>query len=920
MPPEHPLLLLPKFGPPLPRVTRQFPMTGTYRIPPRAEQSGFVRPKLESMLEASVFESASGASPENILVLETVGRLDGFRTAVNAVPNLKWLAEIDLDEMESDDRFYDRPKIGPQFFKKWAEGVSTSNSRLIFDRFLADGLLEIPHNLLKTDVNADDIRNSVPRDLDHFSDVIVDAVLKQKSKPLAGRMYLSLSNRQALYQIKRLFDEWDRGGRLPFGAGEWSNIFAQLRTVRFWDVQDRIEDTGILDYWREEVEMKRGTASLILFEAEFCYQTTEVERRAQQQRVIALVQAEGGSITAQCHIPEIHFHAIKIQLPVEGIERVLAGDYSALFRSGGVLLFRPTAQCCVSSAPDGILEQIEEVRSNLDEPVVALLDGLPFANHALLQDFLIIDDPDDFLSDYQAREQCHGTGMASLICHGELDAASTPLQRKIYVRPILKPDVQCFSGPRPEKIPENVFFEDLLERSVRRMFVGDGVRPTPVAPTVKIINLSVADKDRMFHSFPGPTARLIDWLSYKYGVLFCVSAGNILDPLFIDVDPHVFSSMDTDTKNAIVIDAINSEKRNRRIFSPSESINSITVGALHDDHSTPVIIDGRLDLLSDASLPSPISACGHGFRHSIKPEILLPGGRQLYRHNGEGDYCLDYSPQPPGQKVASVPVGPGERSRVIYTRGTSNATALATRNAALIHESLESLMEETGIEIPDSNIGPLLKALLVHGASWGDSGDIISAALDLSGPKIKTEVARFLGYGKPSLNKSTNASYSRATAIGFGTISKDQRHEFRFPLPASLRGQNCWRRLTVTLAWFTPISVDNRKYRKAALAFEGGKGFDEEVGGKRNEANHNQVKNGTVQHEIIEGAKVITFQDGEYLVIPIQCREDAGALDASIHYGLAVSLEVKDETILPIYEEVKTAIEIAIREQVGTRV
>ncbi len=918
MPPEHPLLLLPKFGPPLPRVTRQFPVTSSYRFPPREEQSRFVRPKLDRMLEASILESASGASPENILVLETVGRLDGFRTAVASVPGLKWLAEIDLDEVETDDRFFDRPKIGPRFFKKWVEGVNAANSRLIADRFIADGLVD-DSKLLKPDVTADDIRVAIPPDVEDFADAIVDAVMRQKTKPLAGRMYLSLSNRQALLQIKRLFDEWDRGGRLPFGAGEWSNIFSQLKTVRFWDVQDRIDDTGVLDYWREEVEMKRGTASLILFEAEFCYQTTDAERRTQEQQVVALVQAEGGAITARCHIPEIRFHAVKIELPVQAIERVLAEDYSALFRSGGVLFFRPTAQCCVSSTPDGVLERIDRVERDLGEPVVALLDGLPFSHHALLEDFLVIDDPDDFSADYQSREQCHGTGMASLICHGELDAAGSPLKRKIYVRPILKPDARCFAPPRPEKVPENVFFEDLLDRAVRRIFEGDATDRVPAAPAVKIINLSVADPDRMFHSFPGPTARLIDWLSFKYGVLFCVSAGNVLDPLYIDTDHEILNAMEPEERAAIVIDAINAEKRNRRIFSPSESINALTVGALHDDHSTPVIIDGRIDLLALPTVPSPISACGHGFRQSIKPEIVLPGGRQLYRRNLDGDYCLDYSPQAPGQKVAAVPVAPGERARVIYTRGTSNATALATRSAAIIYDSLQELIRENNIDIPDVNIGPLLKALLVHGASWGDGGEVISNALDLSGHKTKTEIARFLGYGKPSLMKSTNASSSRATAIGFGAIAKDERHEFRLPLPYSLSGQNCWRRLTITLAWFTPISVDNRKYRKAALTFEAS-GVDDEIGGKRNEANHQQVRNGTVQHEIIEGKKVKTFQEGEYLLVPVQCREDAGVLEGAIHYGLAVSLEVKDEIGLPIYNEIKTAIEIAIREQIGERV
>ena len=135
------------------------------------------------------------------------------------------------------------------------------------------------------------------------------------------------------------------------------------------------------------------------------------------------------------------------------------------------------------------------------------------------------------------------------------------------------------------------------------------------------------------------------------------------------------------------------------------------------------------------------------------------------------------------------------------------------------------------------------------------------------------------------------------------------------PLPPSLSGLDCWRKLTVTLAWLSPISLDNRKYRKAALAFEP-KDIDKAIGGKRAEALWQQVKNGTLQHEIIEGEEIRTIIENEYLVIPVQCREEAGPLDVGIPYGLAVSLEVKEEVGLPIYEEIRSLIEVSIREPI----
>lgn len=119
----------------------------------------------------------------------------------------------------------------------------------------------------------------------------------------------------------------------------------------------------------------------------------------------------------------------------------------------------------------------------------------------------------------------------------------------------------------------------------------------------------------------------------------------------------------------------------------------------------------------------------------------------------------------------------------------------------------------------------------------------------------------------------------------------------------------------ITLAWLSPISVVNRKYRKAALTFEATE-MAAAIGGKRAEAEWNQVRNGTLQHEIIEGADVVAFQENDCLVIAVQCREDAGPLDVNVPYGLAVSLEVKEEVGIDLYEEIQSLIEVPVREAV----
>ena len=154
-------------------------------------------------------------------------------------------------------------------------------------------------------------------------------------------------------------------------------------------------------------------------------------------------------------------------------------------------------------------------------PVIALFDGLPLQAHSRLQGRLIIDDPDSFEGDSPAINRRHGTAMASLILHGDLTVGKAPLPRPLYVRPILRPDPRDWMN-HTETVPEETLVIDLIHRAVRRLFEGDGGE-TPMAPHISIINLSIGIRDRPFDQALSPLARLLDWLAWRYKVLFVVS-------------------------------------------------------------------------------------------------------------------------------------------------------------------------------------------------------------------------------------------------------------------------------------------------------------------------------------------------------------------------------------------------------------
>ena len=82
-------------------------------------------------------------------------------------------------------------------------------------------------------------------------------------------------------------------------------------------------------------------------------------------------------------------------------------------------------------------------------------------------------------------------------------------------------------------------------------------------------------------------------------------------------------------------------------------------------------------------------------------------------------------------------------------------------------------------------------------------------------------------------------------------------------------------------------------------------------------ADHRAVQRGTVQHEVLESAKAVDFQDGETIAIKVNCRADAGDIPEPIRYGLAVTLEVAEECDIAIYQEVKDRLRVRVPVQGG---
>lgn len=883
--------------------------------------------------KASVSSSVAGLEPETVLVIEIAGSVNDFRQAVEAI-GLEWLGEWDIDDIEPDEDFYENPKIGVDFFKKRINGISNrKQSKEIRDILIAVGFIDADGKILSDVIPEFEL----PAHLADFKSEIVQAINDAKNKSLSGRLFLSLGNEAGMRELLSLWQQWKDNRTLPTGKTKWRDVFNQTLQIRRWGIEEALRETGMLDRWRDLLD-PINPVQPIHCQIELFYRKSEARRAQGERNMIALLEAAGGrTLGSFIDMPEIAFHAVKAELPADRIRQLLSDLDSEthdtdiqLFKFHGVMYFRPTGQSlAVTEDGDGVDAEISEGEVDLP-PVAAILDGAPNLQHQALKGRLLFDDPDNLSAQYQPGDRKHGTAMASLVVHGEMvDGQSDPLQRLVYVRPIMQPDGHFDPSKRREHIPNEIFIEDRIRRAVRRIFEGEGDVPAQ-APDVCLINLSIGDLARPFVHTPSPWARLLDWLSWKYRVLFCVSAGNYLDAIDIGLSGPDYLALADEKRVAHVLKCIQTQLSGRRILSPAESINAISVGATHSDSVKSFYPGQRTDLLPNAPLFSPAARLGYGFRRSIKPEILFPGGRQLYKtpaRDNDSVYEIDRSYMAPGQQVAWDSNQAGDLSKTVYLRGTSNATALATRSAARIYEVLDALRTEHGEDIPQGLISVLIKALLVHGAKQDDDAcRAITAALKTPGNsrKIKEVMARYLGYGSVEIERVLACTEQRATVLGCSEIRENEIHEYRLPLPPDLSSSQVRRRMVVTLAWFSPVNPDHRNFREAKMELSPVGGWGElPLKLARQDADHNQVSRGTVQHEVVEGSKQIAaYQDGDSILLHVACKKDATArLDVAVPYGLAVTLEVAEGIQIPIYEQLRTRLQpqVAVGAVGGTR-
>jgi hypothetical protein len=744
-------------------------------------------------------------------------------------------------------------------------------------------------------------------EFDQSDDFFIEGKPDQK---LSGRIYLAMPDVQALRELLSLWERYKQNQRMPKGRSEWRVLFSQLIDVRPWGPQDRISLDTIAAW---EGDLARGPDALVRLEVELWYHEN-AEKRAQAFHALEVeVAAAGGEVVHHAVISEIHYDAVLVDLPGAAVRDLIDNPAISLARADEVMFLRPQSVARYPSTTEFTGEDTAAVATDADQaqPIVALLDGLPIQNHVRLAGRLDVDDPEGLDAIYPVARREHGTEMASLIIHGDLNAGEPPLPRRLYVRPVLRPNANG-----DERTPPDRLLVDVIHLAVRRIKEGDGTEPA-AAPGVVVINLSLGDETRPYARTMSPLGRLLDYLSNRYRVLFLVSAGNILDRLPVAAfDTSIeFDAATPEAREQAILDALNSNKSRRTLLSPAESLNTLTIGAAHSGSAfNGNLPNGRTDPFTDEELPNIISAMGLGFKKIVKPELLFSGGRVPVRVVASGGGVV-IAPVRVGANLfglkAARPSQVGGTRYEDFTFGTSVATALATRSAHQIHDVLTDADGGSNHTDIDPAYMPLvLKALLVHGAQWGTKGGMLDGTFQPQGTgshfSRRDDITRLLGYGVPDIDRVLDCTENRATLLGIGSIAPESSLLYRVPLPDGLDGVRALRAITITLAWFSPVNPRHQGYRMAALDVASGSDQKFWIAPHRSlQPTDKAIARGTVFHERRTGEAASVFVDDGHLLLRLTCRAAAGNLGDNVPYALAISMEVGVEAGIPVYDQVR---------------
>ena len=721
--------------------------------------------------------------------------------------------------------------------------------------------------------------------------------------------YLLVPQLSALREIVSLWEQWERTGNVPRNYTPWRDLFLQLRGVRPWGPADRVSPRN-RDYFRSIID-GAPDAEQIRIEIELVFRQTLAASQSAENDAAERIIGSAGLIVSRSLRTEFAYHALLVDVPTAEVRRIANLDPASLAGVHSIASIVPQSIGTPMEAADKLPVNAVRPVPAKPQPIAAVLDAVPVQAHPLLRDGLSVDDPND-LEARAVGARIHGTAMASLVLHGDLNDPPSSISRRVYFRPVM------YAPPFGDELfDSDELIIDVIVEAIIRMRANGGQQ-------VIVVNISLGDRTKPFSGKISTWARALDYLAFEYGILFLVSAGNIGDgiPLADFPDDAAFQGADPSDRASAVFRGLDAVKADRRVLAPADCVNGLTVGAWHRD-SSQELFRGVTPFppYIDLNMPNVSSRLGPGLRRGTKPDVLFAGGRERVRFDPLAASPTIRPHHLPnrfwGLKVAAPPQN-GDMG-LHFTVGTSAATALATHSAHRIFDALEEAYPQLIASMPLAERAVLLKALLVHTASWRGSENFIRPIVDpdsaLNHEHWRREVCRHLGYGFVDPENAIACAGDRATLWATGTLARDAPLTFDVPIPAILAASAGLREVRATLAWFTPILPGHLAYRAVKLkipSLEPPSLQAAGIGTTTGQPSNSQAESGTLIHRRWRDARIGDASVGNTIPVQVQRERDRGTpIDEAISFGLAVTIEMPGA--IQVYDQVLAAIQVKPR-------
>lgn len=273
---------------------------------------------------------------------------------------------------------------------------------------------------------------------------------------------------------------------------------------------------------------------------------------------------------------------------------------------------------------------------------------------------------------------------------------------------------------------------------------------------VKVYNLSLGADTPIKDSEFSDLAKLLDYLSKEYKVLFIVAAGNIRGLLGTFPTDHYGSPLS-------------------RIGCPAESLLSLTVGSIakHTNGTA----------LSDVNFVSPFSRKGPGADNGIKPELVAHGGNLI-------------DPYANSPRISTYGISKDGKNLSV-DNGTSYSAPIISQYAQRLFDAY-----------PQSEPN-LVKGLLCHFTEPRSNHD-----------ELNESGLNYVGFGEPNIERALIAGDFNAAYIYEGQLDQDNYQYIGFHIPSTLRAdeEDAKLRVKITVTYDPPVNPDNDKeYSEARI-------------------------------------------------------------------------------------------------------